>query len=171
MIKTSLIMPIAPPPAIGELSITLNDSLLSGLTFSWPPSLLKAPVFSGRLPLFEVLAAIVRVNSFFALSTEFSAFTVNVNVPGAVGLPLSLPFVLRVRPPGNVPAETLYVIVAVPSALIVAVYFVPSLPSLRASSLNTGPDKTFSFRVLFAVLPALAALTFTLNFPYAVGVP
>ena len=49
------------------------------------------------------LGSTVRVNSLLSSVREFAAFTVNVNVPEADGVPEIVPSLARVSPPGTSP--------------------------------------------------------------------
>ena len=74
-------------------------------------------------------ATIVIVSCLVTEPAEFSARTVKVNVPAAVGVPVIAPVVaFSVNPPGKAPDEMLHVIGAVPLTLSVWVYAVPTVP-------------------------------------------
>ena len=73
---------------------------------------------------------IVIDSSFVSLPTLFSALTVNLAVPSAVGVPLISPESLfRLRPAGRLPLSMLHVIGTVPVAIRVWLYALPTLPS------------------------------------------
>ena len=77
---------------------------------------------------------IVIDSSFVSLPPLFSALTVKVAVPSAVGSPLIPPvFSSSFRPSGRAPPLMLHVMGAVPSAARVWLYASPTLPSGRAS--------------------------------------
>lgn len=78
------------------------------------------------------VAAIVSVSALLALAfgeEESSTVTVNVAEPTAVGTPERTPAVLKVKPAGKVPDETLQVYGAVPpDAVKLAEYEVLTMP-------------------------------------------
>ena len=97
------------------------------------PSLVTVTVCS-------VGAALVIVidSSFVSLPALFSALTVNLAVPSAVGVPLISPVsAFRLRPAGR-PPSMLHVIGAVPVAVRVWLYASPTLPSGRVSVVMLG---------------------------------
>src|SRR5579872_4248472 len=100
--------------------------------------------------------------------------TVKLEVPAAVGVPLSCPAVLRANPAGNVPLVTDHWYGDVPPlAVSVCVYAVPTVP------LGTGevvviasPAPIVNLKFCVAVSELLSfACTVILEVPAAVGVP
>ena len=93
-----------------------------------PPSVVTVTVYSAAGAL-----VIVIDSSFVSLPTLFSAVTVNLAVPSAVGVPLILPVSLfRLRPSGRAPIM-LHVMGVVPVAIRVWLYASPTLPSGRVA--------------------------------------
>ena len=77
---------------------------------------------------------IVIDSSFVSLTAMFSALTVKLAVPAAVGVPLILPVPLfRLRPSGRAPLLMLHVMGVVPVAVRIWLYASPTLPSGRVS--------------------------------------
>ena len=112
------------------------------------------------------------------LVTEPAAFrarTVKVNVPASVGVPVIVPVaVLRVKPPGKAPTVMLHVIGAVPVAVSVSVYAVPTVPwsSVCAGIVGATTGAAIVMDSCLVTLPKLFwARTVKLNVPAAVGVP
>jgi hypothetical protein len=69
------------------------------------------------------------VNSSVSLPAAFEAVTVKLYVPVVVGVPEITPVVvLRDRPAGNSPSDTLHVMGSVPVAARVCLYDVPTVP-------------------------------------------
>ena len=95
-------------------------------------------------------AALVIVidSSFVSLPALFSAVTVNLTVPSAVGVPLILPVSLfRLRPSGRAPPLMLHLMGVVPSAVRVWLYASPTLPFGRVSVVMLGAAAAFSLMV------------------------
>ena len=101
--------------------------------------------------------------------------TVKVNVPAAVGVPLSTPPVLSESPPGAAPptiAQLVYGVVP-PVAANVCVYATPTVPAGNGDAVViVGGPATVKEKTLVATTPALSGtLTVKLKVPDAVGVP
>jgi hypothetical protein len=73
-------------------------------------------------------AVIVMDNCFVSLPAVLVAFTVKVDVPAAVGVPVIAPVSARFKPAGNVPLSTLHVMGVPPVATSVRLYAVPTTP-------------------------------------------
>ena len=92
--------------------------------------------------------AIVMDNSFVLLPALFSAVTVNLAVPSAVGVPLISPVVsFSVKLSGRVPPIMFHVMGVVPSAVRVWLYASPTLPFGRVSVVMLGAAAAFSLMV------------------------
>ena len=91
---------------------------------------------------------IVIDSSFVSLPALFSALTVNLAVPSAVGVPLISPVVsFSVKPSGRALPLTLHVMGVVPSAVRVWLYASPTLPFGRVSVVMVGAAAVLSLMV------------------------
>ena len=100
--------------------------------------------------------------------------TVKLEVPNAVGVPVSAPAALSVRPAGKDPALTLHAFPPLPPlAANVCEYAVPTVASGSEAVVTVrGGGSTTMLRTLVALLPPLSATrTVKLEVPTAVGVP
>ena len=87
-------------------------------------------------------------SSFVSLPALFSALTVNLAVPSAVGVPLISPVVsFSVRPSGRAPPLMLHLMGVVPVAVRVWLYASPTLPSGRLDVVMLGAAAAFSLMV------------------------
>ena len=92
--------------------------------------------------------AIAIDSSFVSLPALFSALTVKLAVPAAVGVPLISPVASSsVRPAGRLPLSMPHVMGVVPVALRVWLYASPTLPPGRVSVVMVGAAAAFSLMV------------------------
>jgi hypothetical protein len=75
-----------------------------------------------------VPAEIVMDNSLVSSPSELVAFTVKVDFPAVVGIPVIAPVGARTRPAGNEPLSRLHVMGVLPVASSFLLYAVPSVP-------------------------------------------
>ena len=116
-------------------------------------------------------SAIVIESALVADPAEFSAFTVKLEVPAAVGVPVIVPLVFRVNPAGSVPLEMLHVMGVVPVAARVWLYAVPTVPFGSVVVVIAGSATTV-IESAFVTDPAeFSAFTVKLAVPAVVGVP
>jgi uncharacterized protein YaiE (UPF0345 family) len=112
----------------------------------------------------------------FAGLAESVAFTVGVDVPAAVGVPLNEQFAFSVKPAGTVPLASEHVYGAVPPFTpTVPVYAVPTVPFAGAVRTSVTLDasivmETGDVTVLAGFDPSVA-FTVGIDVPAAVGVP
>ena len=108
-----------------------------------PPLALNLTVYSAGTAL-----VIVIDSSFVSLPALFSALTVKLAVPAAVGVPLISPVASSsVRPAGRLPLSMPHVMGVVPVALRVWLYASPTLPPGRVSVVMVGAAAAFSLMV------------------------
>ena len=113
-------------------------------------------------------------NCLVLLPALLEAFTVNVDVPAAVGVPLMIPELNRFNPVGKAPFSKLHVIGAVPEASSCALYAVPVAPLGKDVVVITGATAELVTTIdnAFVSLPTLlVALTVKLEVPAVLGVP
>ena len=97
--------------------------------------------------------SIVIDNSFISLPTRFSALTVNLAVPSAVGVPLISPVSLfRLRPAGRPPFSMLHMMGVVPLAVRVWRYASSTLPPGRVSVVMAGANCAISVSTVAGTL-------------------
>ena len=116
----------------------------------------------------------VMVNGFVAVWPPSVTLTVNVNAPGAVGVPPSEPAdAFSVIPPGSVPVEIDQVNVPFPPAATSGwLYAVPTVPLSSVAVVMVNAAVTVMVNDAVVVRPAAsAAWSVKLNVPAAVGVP
>ena len=100
----------------------------------------------------------------------------NVNVPAAVGVPVTVPLPPNVRPAGNEPAEMDHVYGAVPPVTVrfCGAYAAPTVPDESAVAVIVGTDAA-AMTICSGCVPErfAASVTFTvkLEVPAVVGVP
>ena len=110
-------VPLSRPPELkvtlaGKVPVLLNADPGEPLAVNWKlPATPTVNVTVFALVIWGglVTALIVMLKFWVALPTVFNAFTVPVNVPVAVGVPVIAPALLKVSPVGNPPALTLKV--------------------------------------------------------------
>jgi hypothetical protein len=109
-------------------------------------------------------------NCLVSLPAALAAFTVKVDVPAAVGVPVIVPVVARLKPSGNVPLSWLHVMGVPPVALSVWLYAVPATPSGNDVVVIT--TAMIVMDNCFESFPAsLVAFTVKVDVPSSVGVP
>ena len=140
---TAVTLPLVSTVAISLLllsPVTARLSALAGSTVAVRVSVLPSVRFNvlvfSDTPVTETVAAglMVMLNCSLSEPPLFVAFTVKLYVPAVVGLPEMVPVLsFKVRPFGKVlPVEALHVHkVGLPIAASVALYAVPTVPSVR----------------------------------------
>jgi hypothetical protein len=143
---------------------------------------LKRPGSFVGLPIWNVPAGIraismpeiiVMENCLVRFPTALVAFTVKVDVPTAVGVPVIAPVAARVKPVGNVPPSRLHVMGVSPVAASVWLYDVPNTPPGNVAVVITGGATILMDNCLVLFPAALVAITVKVlvNVLSVVGVP
>ena len=134
-------------------------------------------IVEGATETVTVAAAFtVRLNCFELLPAALVALTLNVAMPAAVGVPLSMPVAdPRLSPAGSVPLVTAQVIGVVPPAIRVCEAAAPVTPSGNGDDVvmegGVAAAVTVRLNCLELLPDALVALTVNVETPAAVGVP
>lgn len=103
-------------------------------------------------------AAMVRVSVWVALGkVPLLAWTLKVNPPAVVGVPLSTPLLLKVSPAGSVPLATLHVIGELPIAVKLWLYALPTVPPAGVLLVMVGATVA-ALMVMVAACVALGAV-------------
>ena len=117
------------------------------------PSVAVVVVIASGTGTIEILSCCVAESG---VPAESVTFTVKVELPGAVGVPVMIPPVLSESPTGSDPLDMLHVSGATPPlAVSVAEYAVPTIPEATVEIVITGTGLT----VIVAVAVLLASCT------------
>jgi hypothetical protein len=112
-------------------------------------------------------------NCLVPFPAELTALTVKLDVPTVVGVPEITPLSARLKPVGNASLSTLHVMGAVPVAVSVCLYAVPTVPSGNVAVVIVGATAVAIVmdNCLVSLPAALVAFTVKVDVPAVVGVP